>query len=84
MSLSGILSELTPLELLQLFASSKQSGMLEIYSEENVAWLGLRNGGIERIAMADGGPDAKEILAGAGLEDSSDEPAVQACLREAA
>ncbi len=84
MSLSGVLSELTLRELLQLFALSKKSGMLEIYSEENVAWLGLRNGGIERIAMANGGPDAKETLAGAGLEGSSDEPAVQACLREAA
>src|SRR5262245_8601634 len=73
MSLAGNLSDLSLPELLQVVALSRKTGALEICSEGGVAWLGLRDGGIVRVALEGGDLDRDAILEKAGLgEGSSD------------
>jgi hypothetical protein len=55
MSLAGNLSDLSLPELLQLVAMSRKTGALEVCSEQGgVAWLGVRNGSIVRVALERG------------------------------
>ena len=85
MSLAGNLSDLSLPELLQVVALSRKTGALEICSEQGgVAWLGLRDGGIVRVALESGDLDREEILRKAGLEDGGDSDVAAATLWDAA
>jgi uncharacterized protein DUF4388 len=85
MSLAGNLSDLSLPELLQVVALSRKTGALEICSEEGgVAWLGLRDGGIVRVALESGDLDREEILKKAGLSEGGDSDVAAAMLWDAA
>jgi len=85
MSLAGNLSDLSLPELLQLVAMSRKTGALEICSEQGgVAWLGLRNGSIVRVALERGDLEPELILKRAGLSLESPSDIVEATLWEAA
>jgi len=85
MSLAGNLSDLSLPELLQVVALSRKTGALEICSEQGgVAWLGLRDGGIVRVALESGDLDRDEILRKAGLEQGGDSDVAAATLWDAA
>ncbi len=85
MSLAGNLSDLSLPELLQVVALSRKTGALEICSEQGgVAWLGLRDGGIVRVALESGDLDRDEILKRAGLEAGGDSDVAAAMLWDAA
>ena len=85
MSLAGNLSDLSLPELLQVVALSRKTGALEICSEEGgVAWLGLRDGGIVRVALESGDLDRDEILKKAGLAEGGDSDVAAAMLWDAA
>jgi len=85
MSLAGNLSDLSLPELLQVVALSRKTGALEICSEQGgVAWLGLRDGGIVRVALESGDLDRDEILRKAGLEPGGDSDVAAATLWDAA
>jgi hypothetical protein len=85
MSLAGNLSDLSLPELLQVVALSRKTGALEICSEQGgVAWLGLRDGGIVRVALESGDLERDEILKRAGLEPGGDSDVAAATLWDAA
>lgn len=84
MSLAGNLSDLSLPELLQVVALSRKTGALEICSEGGVAWLGLRDGGIVRVALESGDLDRDTILAKAGLSEGGDSDVAAAMLWDAA
>jgi hypothetical protein len=85
MSLAGNLSDLSLPELLQVVALSRKTGALEICSEQGgVAWLGLRDGGIVRVALESGELDRDEILKKAGLTEGGDSDVAAAMLWDAA
>jgi uncharacterized protein DUF4388 len=85
MSLAGNLSDLSLPELLQVVALSRKTGALEICSEAGgVAWLGLRDGGIVRVALESGDLDRDEILKKAGLDAGGDSDVAAAMLWDAA
>jgi Domain of unknown function (DUF4388) len=85
MSLAGNLSDLSLPELLQVVALSRKTGALEICSEQGgVAWLGLRDGGIVRVALESGDLDRDEILKRAGLDVGGDSDVAAAMLWDAA
>ncbi len=85
MSLAGNLSDLSLPELLQVVALSRKTGALEICSEQGgVAWLGLRDGGIVRVALESGELDRDAILKKAGLGEGSDSDVAAATLWDAA
>jgi hypothetical protein len=85
MSLAGNLSDLSLPELLQVVALSRKTGALEICSEQGgVAWLGLRDGGIVRVALESGELNRDEILAKAGLTEGGDSDVAAAMLWDAA
>jgi hypothetical protein len=72
MSLGGRLSDFSLPELLQVVALSRKTGALEICAEHGgVAWLGLRDGGIVRVALDDGSLDREQVLAKRGLDSAS-------------
>jgi hypothetical protein len=84
MSLAGNLSDLSLPELLQVVALSRKTGALEICSEAGgVAWLGLRDGGIVRVALEQSDLDRDTILKRAGLENAESD-VVEATLWDAA
>lgn len=84
MSVAGNLRDLSLAELLQTIALSRKSGVLEICSEDEVAWLGLREGGIVRVALSEQNLDRGRSLKEAGLDESSPSDALEACLWDAA
>ncbi|HTO08199.1 MAG TPA: DUF4388 domain-containing protein [Myxococcota bacterium] len=85
MSLAGNLSDLSLPELLQVVALSRKTGALEICSEQGgVAWLGLRDGGIVRVALESGDLNRDEILRKAGLDEGGDSDVAAAMLWDAA
>ena len=84
MSLAGNLSDLSLPELLQVVALSRKTGALEICSEGGVAWLGLRDGGIVRVALEGGDLDRDAILEKAGLSTGGDSDVAAAMLWDAA
>jgi hypothetical protein len=85
MSLAGNLSDLSLPELLQVVALSRKTGALEICSENGgVAWLGLRDGGIVRVALESGDLDRDAILKKAGLDEGGDSDVAAAMLWDAA
>ncbi len=85
MSLAGNLSDLSLPELLQVVALSRKTGALEICSEHGgVAWLGLRDGGIVRVALESGELDRDAILKKAGLGEGGDSDVAAATLWDAA
>jgi hypothetical protein len=85
MSLAGNLSDLSLPELLQVVALSRKTGALEICSEHGgVAWLGLRDGGIVRVALEDGDLERDLILKRAGLPEDPDSDVAEATLWDAA
>lgn len=85
MSLAGNLSDLSLPELLQLVAMSRKTGALEVCSEQGgVAWLGVRNGSIVRVALERGDLEPEQILKRAGLSLESPSDVVEATLWEAA
>jgi hypothetical protein len=85
MSLAGNLSDLSLPELLQVVALSRKTGALEICSEQGgVAWLGLRDGGIVRVALEDGDLDRELILKRAGMGEEPDSDVAEATLWDAA
>jgi Domain of unknown function (DUF4388) len=85
MSLAGNLSDLSLPELLQVVALSRKTGALEICSEQGgVAWLGLRDGGIVRVALESGDLDRDEILKRAGFDVGGDSDVAAAMLWDAA
>jgi hypothetical protein len=85
MSLAGNLSDLSLPELLQVVALSRKTGALEICSEQGgVAWLGLRDGGIVRVALEDGDLDRDLILKRAGMGEEPDSDVAEATLWDAA
>jgi Domain of unknown function (DUF4388) len=85
MSLAGNLSDLSLPELLQVVALSRKTGALEICSEQGgVAWLGLRDGGIVRVALENGDLNRDEILRKAGLSEGGDSDVAAAMLWDAA
>ncbi len=85
MSLAGNLSDLSLPELLQVVALSRKTGALEICSEQGgVAWLGLRDGGIVRVALESGELDRDAILKKAGLVEGGDSDVAAAMLWDAA
>lgn len=85
MSLAGNLSDLSLPELLQVVALSRKTGALEICSEHGgVAWLGLRDGGIVRVALEDGDLERDLILKRAGLPDDPHSDVAEATLWDAA
>jgi hypothetical protein len=85
MSLAGNLSDLSLPELLQLIAMSRKTGALEVCSEQGgVAWLGVRNGSIVRVALERGDLEPEQILKRAGLSLESPSDLVEAMLWEAA
>jgi len=85
MSLAGNLSDLSLPELLQVVALSRKTGALEICSEQGgVAWLGLRDGGIVRVALESGDLNRDEILRKAGLSEGGDSDVAAAMLWDAA
>jgi len=84
MSVAGNLRDLALTELLQTIALSRKSGVLEICSPDEVAWLGLREGGIVRVAVSDRQLSRKDLLQKADLDEDSPSDAIEACLWEAA
>src|SRR5262245_7817839 len=84
MSLAGNLSDLSLPELLQVVALSRKTGALEICSEGGVAWLGLRDGGIVRVALEGGDLDREVILEKAGFKEGGDSDVAAAMLWDAA
>lgn len=84
MGLAGNLSVLGLPELLQVVAMSRKTGVLEICSDSGVAWLGLQEGGIVRVALDDGKLDRDSVLKAAGLESGADPAAIEAALLDAA
>ena len=84
MGLAGDLSALGVAELLQLVAMSRKTGALEISSEDGVAWLGLLEGGIVRVALDDGRLDREAVLKAAGLESGADPAVIDAAILDAA
>ena len=85
MSLAGNLSDLSLPELLQVVALSRKTGALEICSEHGgVAWLGLRDGGIVRVALEDGDLERDQILKRAGLPGDPNSDVAEATLWDAA
>ncbi len=84
MSLSGSLSALSLPELLQVVALSRKTGRLEICSDLGVAWLGLSDGGIVRVALEDGALDRDEVLKRSGLDPAESSELVDATLWDAA
>jgi hypothetical protein len=85
MSLAGNLSDLSLPELLQLVAMSRKTGALEVCSEQGgVAWLGVRNGSIVRVALERDDLEPEQILKRAGLSLESPSDLVEATLWEAA
>jgi hypothetical protein len=84
LSVAGNLQDLSLTELLQTISLSRKSGVLEICSEDEVAWLGLREGGIVRVALSDQNMTRSLALKDAGLDDSSPSDAIEACLWDAA
>jgi hypothetical protein len=84
MSLAGSLSDLALPELLQVVALSRKTGTLEICSEAGVAWLGLRDGGIVRVASEDGALNAHELLKQLGFESEPGSDMAAAALWDAA
>ncbi len=83
MSLAGHLSDLSLADLLQTIALSRKSGVLEICSDSGVGWLGLRDGGIVRVALSDKALERAEVLEKAGLAGGSSEE-IDGCLWDAA
>jgi hypothetical protein len=85
MSLGGRLSDFSLPELLQVVALSRKTGALEICAEHGgVAWLGLREGGIVRVALDDGSLDRDQVLEKRGLDASAPRAQVDAILWETA
>jgi hypothetical protein len=85
MSLGGRLSDLSLPELLQVVALSRKTGSLEICAEHGaVAWLGVREGGIVRVALDDGSLDPDQVLEKRGVSASASGEQVQAVLFDAA
>jgi hypothetical protein len=84
MSLAGNLSDLSLPELLQVASLSRKTGTLEIRRRQTRLWIGLREGGIVRVAVEGGRFDAARVLARTGI--SLDAPPEQAerALRDAA
>jgi hypothetical protein len=69
MGLGGRLSDLSLVELLQVVAFSRKSGVLEITGEHgNGIALGLRDGWIVRVARDDGSLDPEQVLEKRGVE----------------
>lgn len=83
MSVAGNLADLTLSELLQTIALSRKSGVLEICSEHEIAWLGLRDGQIVRVALSDTNLCREKVLDRAGLDETAPGDSVEACLWEA-
>lgn len=84
MSVAGNLADLTLTELLQTIALSRKSGVLEICSTDEVAWLGLREGGIVRVAVSDREVTRELALKAAGVSPDAPSDEIEACLWEAA
>ncbi len=84
MGLAGKLTDLSLAELLQVIALSRKNGALEICSESGVAWLGVYDGGVVRVALDDGSLDRTEVLRQAGLENCPDTNRVEATVSSAA
>jgi hypothetical protein len=85
MSLGGRLSDFSLPELLQVVALSRKTGALEICAEHGeVAWLGLRDGGIVRVALDDGSLDRDQVLEKHGVDASAPKAQVDAILWETA
>jgi hypothetical protein len=84
MSLSGSLSALSLAELLQIVAMSRKTGALEICAERGVAWLGVHDGGIVRVALENGALERDKVLERAGLTPSSPPELIEATLWDAA
>src|SRR5262249_60906259 len=70
--------------LLQVVARSRKTGAFEICSEQGGAWLGLRDGGIVRVALESGDLNRDEILRKAGLSEGGDSDVAAAMLWDAA
>jgi hypothetical protein len=85
MSLGGRLSDLGLPELLQVVALSRKTGVLEICAEHGgVAWLGVRDGGIVRVALDDGSLEPALVLEKRELPESAPRAQIEAALSEAA
>jgi hypothetical protein len=85
MSLGGRLSDLGLPELLQVVALSRKTGVLEICAEHGgVAWLGVRDGGIVRVALDDGSLEPAQVLEKRELPASAPRQEIEAALSEAA
>ncbi len=84
MSLSGNLKALSLPELLQIVALSKKTGALEICAEHGVAWLGLLDGGIVRVARDGDVLDRDVVLRARGLAPDSSGEEVESALWDAA
>jgi hypothetical protein len=85
MSLGGRLSDFSLPELLQVVALSRKTGTLEICGEHGaVAWLGLREGAIVRVALDDGSLEPGQVLEKRGVDASAPRAQVDAILWESA
>lgn len=84
MSLDGNLSDLSLSELLQALALCRKSGVLEIRTKAEVAWLGLQDGGVVRVASSERDLTPEKLLVDAGLDSGGPADAVEAALWEAA
>ena len=84
MSISGSLRDLTLIEFLQTLALSRKSGVLEVRRDDEVAWLGVRDGAVVRVALSARDLTRARVLTEAELDEKSDEAEISACLWDAA
>ncbi|MCP4003284.1 MAG: DUF4388 domain-containing protein [bacterium] len=84
MSLRGNLNALSLPELLQIVALAKKTGALEICSEQGVAWLGLEDGGIVRVARDGDVLDRESVLKSQNLTPESDQAQIESALWDSA
>ena len=84
MSILGKLTDLTLTELLQTIALSRKTGVLEICSEDEIAWIGMIEGGIVRIAFSERVIDRETVLKQNDLAADAERDTIDACLWDSA
>ena len=70
-AINGNLSDLSLADLLQTISLSRKTGLLEICGDGEVAWIGISQGGVVRIAFSEQVLELESVLKAAGLDSSA-------------
>ena len=72
-AINGNLSDLSLADLLQTISLSRKTGLLEICGDGEVAWIGVSQGGVVRIAFSEQVLELESALKAAGLDSTASE-----------